>query len=345
MDQVCGARSGVGDATRSSRILESLDEAVDPESVIEVPMDYQSDFINDLEAALRDFAGIPIGGVGAFIKRRETIERAATLHDELHEGHQLFRLSSIDLSEFENALETLLNEDYFKFLVQENLGFCAHVDLALTGDSGGLSLGHYGGLKSVGKSLNWNEEDGKFIEVPAGLQPVVIVDGTIEIIPPKIDEIDINLIGDLLELLNSRINLEIVTADSFQSAALLQRMRRLRNLSGRRVRSGMLSVDASIAPYSEVKQALRDERLLYPNKEKLKKELRELIIDQKAKRVDHPVGGSKDLADSVAGVTYMVIRRNSTKGLKGAGRSILAGIDSEDHNIQSRPKGRGRRLH
>ena len=336
----------VGDATRSSRIIETLSEAVDAESVIEVPVDYLSDFRQDLEAALRDLAGIPIGGVGAFIKRRESIERGAVLHTQLFEGNQLFMVDRVELSGFEHRRAELINEKYLQFLVEASVGFSAHVDLALTADSVGVALGHYGGLKAVGKSTNWDEEDGKYIEVQAGEQPVTIIDGILEIIPPRVDEIDINLIGDLLELLNSRLKLEIVTADSFQSASLLQRMRRLKNLSGRRVRAGILSMDATLAPYSEVKQSLRDERLLYPNVEKAKKELRELILDPKAKKVDHPVDGSKDLSDAMAGVNYIIVRRNSPKGLKGAaGRSVLSGIDAAEETENSRPQGRRRRIH
>lgn len=339
----------VGDATRSSRIIESMEEAVDPESVIEVPVDYKSDFKTDLESALRDLAGIPIGGTGAFIKRRELIEKAAKTHEELFDGRQLFSRSVVDLTNFSGDLIELIDSEYMSNLLASNNPLFAHVDLALTGDSCGLALGHFGGFAAVGKTTNWDEERNCYVESPAGEEPVAIIDGVLEIIPPKVDEIDINIVGDLLEVINSRLLLEIVTADSFQSAAFLQRMRKIRNLRGRRVRSGMLSVDTSIAPYSEVKQALRDSRLIYPNVEKLKKELRELNLDPRAKKVDHPVGGSKDLADAAASVTYLVLRRNSNKTLKGAaGRKILAGLDAPEEAVQeqtSRPTGSGRRLH
>ncbi len=339
----------VGDATRSSRIIESMEDAVDPEAVIEVPVDYKSDFKTDLESALRDLAGIPIGGTGAFIKRRELIETAAKTHEELFDGRQLFSRSMVDLTNFSGDLIELIDSEYMSNLLASNNPLFAHVDLALTGDSCGLALGHFGGFAAVGKTTNWDEERNCYVESPAGEEPVAIIDGVLEIIPPKVDEIDINIVGDLLEVINSRLLLEIVTADSFQSAAFLQRMRKIRNLRGRRVRSGMLSVDTSIAPYSEVKQALRDSRLIYPNVEKLKKELRELNLDPRAKKVDHPVGGSKDLADATASVTYLVLRRNSNKTLKGAaGRKILAGLDAPEEAVQeqsSRPTGSGRRLH
>ena len=337
----------VGDETRGSRIIDRREDAADPESVIEVPVDYRNDFATDLEASIRDLAGIPIGGISAFIKKREAIERGAALHDQLFDGRQLFARPSIDITQFSGRLHSLVDELYLEQLSGQPLKFCASVDLALSGDSAGLAVGHFAGLKSVGRSTNWDEEKRCYVETPAGEAPMVVIDGLLEIVPPAVDEIDISLVGDLLELLNSRLPLEIVTADSFQSAALLQRMRKLRNMLGRRIRAGMLSVDASPAPYSVVKQALRDERLVYPNFSKVKRELRELIRDPKTGRIDHPVEGSKDIADAMAAASYVIVGRNSNRSLKGTiGRKLLAGIDAPDQEIDipNRPRGRGRRI-
>jgi hypothetical protein len=317
----------VGDASRSSRLIDRLEDAIDPESVISVPVEYQSDFRRDLEAALRDLAGIPIGGTHAFIRKRESIETAAALHVAMYDGQQFFIRESVDLSAYEHRLSDVLNPDYFEFIEKDG-GFFIHVDLALSQDCGGLAIGHFGGYSDVGNSVNWDEEESRYVEVAPGKQPVVIIDGLLEIVPPRVDEIDINLIGDLIEIINSRLRLDVVTADSFQSASLLQRMRRLRNIAGKKVRSGILSVDRTIGPYSEVKQALRDERLFYPSVTKVKRELRELVLDEKHLRVDHSVGGSKDLSDAVAGVTYLVVARYSNKDLRASrGRGILSGID------------------
>jgi hypothetical protein len=318
----------VGDASRSSRILDSMEDALDPESVISVPVDYLSDFRRDLEAAIRDLAGIPIGGTGAFIRKRETIETAATRHALLYEGKQLFIHDTVDLSAWQGRLPDLIDMDYFQFMSGLEGGLFIHVDLALSNDSGGLGAGRFAGYEHVGKSIDWDEETDSYREAEPGKRPRVIMDGILEIVPPRVDEIDINLIGDLIEVLNSRVLIEVVTADSFQSAALLQRMRRLRNLAGKRIRSGMLSVDRSIGPYTEVKQALRDERLLYPDVPKLKKELRELVLDQRRLKVDHPVGGSKDVSDVVAGVTYLVNARYSNRDLRKSSARLLSGIDT-----------------
>lgn len=337
----------VGGETRSSRLLDSREDASDPESIIEVPVDYKKEFVNDLEAAIRDLAGIPIGGIGAFIKRRESIELGGVTFERMFDGHQLFTHASIDISQYAGRITQLIDEEYLEQLSEQPLSLYASVDLALTSDSCGLAIGHYAGLKAVGKRTDWDEESKKYVEIPAGEAPCICIDGLLEIVPPTADEIDISLIGDLLELLNSRLTLETVSADSFQSAALLQRMRKLRNRNGRRVRSGMLSVDTSPAPYSEVKQALRDGRLIFPNFPKVKRELRELIRDPKTGKIDHPVEGSKDVADAMAACTYVVCARNSVKSLNGTvGRKLLAGIDApEPEQATIRPRGRGHRVH
>ena len=336
----------VGDETRNSRIIATREEAVDETKVIEVPMDYWREFNADIEASIRDLAGLPVGGVSAFIKRRETIEKAASTHEELHGQKQLFVSDAVDLSAFSSRLESLLNRDYLQELELSQGGYCVSVDLALTGDSCGLAVGHAIGLKAVGKSIVWDEESKRYTERPAGEEPVIAIDGVLEIVPPKADQIDINVIGDLIELLNTHLGIDVVTADSFQSAALLQRMRKLINRKGTPVRANVLSVDTTLAPYMAVKQALRDERMSFPNVSRLKKELRELILDDSRQKIDHPPTGSKDLSDAVAASSYISALRY-TRHVRGAGRAVLAGIDAprkKTRDIQpERPHRRHRR--
>lgn len=312
----------VGDSSRRSRLLKSMEEAVDPAAVLEVPMDYYTDFRRDIEGAIRDLAGIPIGGSASFIKQREHIVAAVKAHEEAFQGKQLFVVNSVDLTGYADRLLDLIDEEYLQLIADPLAQFTAHVDLALTGDSCGLSIGHFGGYRDVGRSMNWDDTEKRYTQVEAGAFPITIIDGVLEVVPPLSDEIDLTFIGDLLEALASRINLTFVTADSFQSAGLLQRMRKLRNVSGRPVKSGILSVDIDISPYAEVKQGLRDSRLILPNVEKLQKELREIMLDPIKKKVDHPVSGSKDLSDAVAGVTYVTMRTNaktrSSRGQKDA---------------------------
>ena len=298
----------VGDESRRSRLLNSKSEAFDPNSIIEVPMDYYDDFRRDIDGAVREIAGIPIGGVGAFIPQRDKIHMASEVHKAAFEEIQLFTENRVDLCDYDGRLEKLINEKYLRHI--DGADLVAHCDLALTGDSAGLCIGHCAGYQYVGDSFNWSQEDGRYVSVPSASYPVIAADGVLEIVPPANDEIDLNLIADLLTLVAARANFVQVTADQYQSASLLQRMRRVKNKYGRRVQAQVLSVDAQPGPYMEVKQALRDDRMLYPDVEKLKRELRMLQFDAKTKKIDHLPNESKDLSDSLAGVTWLVRIRN-----------------------------------
>ncbi|MGA7623195.1 MAG: hypothetical protein WB630_13950 [Candidatus Acidiferrales bacterium] len=53
-------RVEVGDVTRRSRVLDDSEDGINPERVIEVPLDFKEQFDKDPDAAVRDFAGIPV---------------------------------------------------------------------------------------------------------------------------------------------------------------------------------------------------------------------------------------------------------------------------------------------
>ena len=94
------------------------------------------------------------------------------------------------------------------------------------------------------------------------------------------------------------MDLRFVTADSFQSADTLQQLR-LKGFS-----TGRQSVDKDPRPYEILKSTIYDGRLELPQHDTLKRELLALELDPKTGRVDHPVRGSKDCADALAGVVF-----------------------------------------
>ena len=63
----------VGDESRRSRVLSGTEDNVNEDRVIDVPMDYKPEFELDTDAAVRDFAGIPVLAIRPFIVRREKI--------------------------------------------------------------------------------------------------------------------------------------------------------------------------------------------------------------------------------------------------------------------------------
>ncbi len=299
----------VGNEMKSNRILGSIEEAIDKEDVIHPPVDLKEAFEKDLDGSVRDLAGISVGGSSPLIRRREDIRRAVGNHSTMWDGRQLFTRTGIEITAFDGRLWELVNTDYLNDLITRSAGtsFAAALDLGLTGDSAGLAIGHSAGFLQVGKSMVWNEERKIYEMAPSGVYPVVCIDGAIEIIPPVGDEIDLIMAADLLKLIATRLPLEYVTADGFQSAAVLQQIRKATNSTGRRISAWVMSVDTSFAPYANLKRMYADGRLLTPDHMKLQDEVRNLQLDFSAMKVDHPPGGSKDVADAVCAATFTLV--------------------------------------
>jgi len=74
---------------------------------------------------------------------------------------------------------------------------------------------------------------------------------------------------------------------------------------------------------------VKDERLLIPKHEVLAKELREVEKDKEKDKVDHPPSGTKDISDAVAGVVYMLHRKEARYGGRPA-RGATAGATASE---------------
>ena len=90
----------VGDDFKSSRIIQTKDEAKDQEDVIEVPMNYFNVFQRDLDSALRDIGGIVTGTKKPFIPYREAIVKAQESYTELTGGKSLFTREEVVFDSF-----------------------------------------------------------------------------------------------------------------------------------------------------------------------------------------------------------------------------------------------------
>ena len=70
-------------------------------------------------------------------------------------------------------------------------------------------------------------------------------------------------------------------------------------------------MDRTTGAYEFLKSALYDGRVSIPTNGHLMGELLSLEVDAQAGRIDHPPGGSKDLADAIAGVVHgLTMRRD-----------------------------------
>jgi len=176
--------------------------------------------------------------------------------------------------------------------------------LAVTGDSVGITIGHVPQFVTLDRGGGVKE-----------MLPYFKIDGCLEVVAPRNGEVLFWKLRRLLYMVRKHgLNLRWVSFDAFQSVDSIQMLRQ----QGYTV--GLLSVDKETTPYDFLKAAVYDQRIDIPYHAKALKEMRELqMMLQKNKKwkVDHLPTGSKDVADSLAGVVYGLTMRREVWGSFG----------------------------
>ena len=135
-----------------------------------------------------------------------------------------------------------------------------------------------------------------------------------KIIPPPGDEILLSDIRSIVyQFADHGFSVRFVTMDSFQSADALQQFRK------RGIEAEVLSVDKTAEPYDTLKTAMYEGRVRMHQHKWCQRELSQLQRMPKPSgrgyKINHPkVGadgkpGTKDVADSLAGVIYNLTMR------------------------------------
>jgi len=293
-----------GNETTLSRILDPTEveatKAHKPEGtlIIRVPAEFRPDFERNIERAIRDLAGLSTAAVHPFIQRREKI-RDACKPGRTHP----FSTLSYDISKGGGIIWHNLVRVYeeqqggSKFQVIKPIAFPnavrhAHIDLAITKDSAGITVGCVCGWKDVERRT---QEGVPYFE----RAPVYWIDLMLEIVPPIGGEIIIGEIRRLVyELSAHGFTITMVTADQFNSADTRQQFKQ------HGYRSELLSVDVTPEPYEVTKTALYEDRLVMYDYPPVETQLRGLEWDSRRKKVDHGPKGKKDVSDSLAGTVF-----------------------------------------
>jgi len=287
-DRFCGDKFliEVGNELKQSRILVSMEDAMEETDVIEVPVEYRTEFERDMDAALKDLGGIATGTKSPFIPYREAMQLARDKFSALTQDRQLFLHDEIYMPDFEEFSDLVSDEYIEEVLLDKSVVFAAHIDVGLSGDALGLALGHVSGYKNLPSTRFFDNRSNTFVEVTDIIAPIYQIDGALRIKSRAGEEVDLEAVRDLVMYIKSKLRLDWCTMDSYQAPMFYQSFRKAR------IRSGVLSVDTSLAPYTEVKLAVKDERILLPSHPTLAKELREIERDIEKGKVDHPSSGS-----------------------------------------------------
>lgn len=279
------------DAYHDTRVLEDDEKMPAGAWIEEVPIEYLDDFRNKPYDALRDVLGISNNAISPFIKTRHKIIECATASEEM-------------------GLESILVRDHVilgdhgmpqvkggTYCMNPSRPRYVHIDLSRNGDRCGLAMLRFDGMRKVQRKGGVEE-----------LLPVAVVELACSIEPDANNEIDVAEVRAFVKHLKDKYGYPIkgVSYDGVDSRESIQQWRKIG------MRANMISVDRTDVPYKQMRDAMYDLRLIIPNDDVLITEILDLEYDDDKYKVDHPVNGTKDVADAVCGAYTNMLERKST---------------------------------
>lgn len=280
-------RSFFFDTKRKEVIPKLAAGTVQNENMIEVPLAYAAQFEKDPVKALRDLAGIPPASEDPFIPSVHLITLAQESWIDRY-GKAMPMSTSADSPEF---------NDWFK--AGNNLRRAVHIDIAYSskGDALGLAMGHIPELV---------DQDGE-------LKPYIVIDFILRMKAKPGTQNDLARMRQYIYHLKDSLgfNIKTATLDGFNSTDTIQQ------LNKHKISSYQVSVDKSKAPYENLRDAIMEKRIALPKQmvhlnygdtevvDIVYKEISELT--DTGTKIDHPLLGSKDVADGIAGVVDILM--------------------------------------
>ncbi len=256
--------------------------------ILHPPIDMKSDFLADFNVALRDLAGIAVVGAMSFITQ-ESLEKCINksrrnpfYSDILQIGIQ----SNFTIEEYFHIEEV---PDELK-----KTPIYIHLDLSLNTDRSGMSGGGITDRKDI------MDSEGRKISLP-----VLTHMFSIAIEAPRGDKIPYaKIVAFICWLRRKGFNIARISRDQFQSEYLAQQ------LEAEGFTVDKISLDRTPDGYIAFRSVLLEERINLLDNKLLQDELIHLQRDSVTGKVDHPIGGSKDVADSCAGWIWNILQNN-----------------------------------
>lgn len=274
------------DPMRKHIVPDGVTQLIGDDAFLEIPILYQRQFSTNPEKALKDLAGMPPLVNDPFISLINKIE---SCRDRwvLHHGGLPSPITP------EGRIAPW-------FVAKDTLPRVLHIDIAYSakGDALGLAMGH---VKEM-------------VVIDGERKPYIVMDMLMRIKARAGGEIFLADVRQFIYNLKTGLGFKLkkVTMDGFESTDTKQQFER------RRFQTEYVSVDKDILPYHDLREAIYEDRFEFPpylvdvtndngtrRLEILVKELSELM--DTGKKIDHPQNGSKDVADSCAGVVFTLM--------------------------------------
>ncbi len=284
--------------------------------LMDVPEDNKTRFLSDFDIALRDIAGVSIPGTLSFITQ-EVLDKC------IGSNKNPFYNEVLQIGVQDNYT---IEEFFHQEVVDPKLKHCPmfiHLDLSLNTDRTGIS----GVVISGRRDIKVGE---KVVSTPVFTHIF-----SVALEAPRGDKIPYDKITAFIVWLRSqKFNIQKITRDQFQSEYLAQL---LENQGFGAV--DKISLDRTPDGYMALRSILLEQRIDMLNCHELQDELIHLQRDANSGKIDHPVGGKKDEADSFAGSVWSAVLDNP--GLPVPTKKVIRAIgavNSSSRFGQSRSK-------
>lgn len=292
--------------------------------VYDVPIELKNAFETDLLSAIRDHAGLSISHTSRLIWSKKTVvDRMVTPNRFSKE------IFSFDF--FESAksgslgIKDFVTQEYFLEPEEHQMQRYIHIDVALSGDRWGVAAVY-------ATQRRRSMESHTLVTRP---ERIFKVDFAFAIEAIKGQQIPFHTVVDFFcYLRDNHYPIAHVSADSFQSAQLLQELRLLG------YETSIVSVDRTREPYLALKRCLIAGMLDLPQHDILKDEI--LGLEDNGKKVDHSSDTSKDIADGVAGALFTC--REKEQSAVSSAKEYFAQQKNADTRLEQTIKTEARKM-
>ncbi|KKN96894.1 hypothetical protein LCGC14_0165380 [marine sediment metagenome] len=310
-DRYTGAkfRFFVGNKFKDPKILTDDEKSPLGGRTIEIPVEHHRAFEEDPLGASRDIAGIATDKIMPFFPRSAVVDKALNKLPEFSHpfiegmGAVVGKPIRIDLETADQIQDFIDLDRMFTTrnsrTVPRNFPHAPrylHIDLGRTEDALGISMVH----PTRAVSRPDRDKNGDIIR---RTELIIASDFSIQI-KQELTEIDWGKVREFVYWLAGHgFQLEKIGVDSPASPDTIQQLQKA-GFTG----TQYLSVDKKKEPYEVLKTVYNEMRLSHAPNEVLVDELLSLEDDIDAGKVDHPEGGSKDVADSLCGAVYLCVK-------------------------------------
>lgn len=276
----------IGDSSQDPFIIEDEGQlaGIDPDNLIDVPIEYKTEFETDIYNSLRDIAGVSTVSTRRFIKSIAKIDQSLNRENPVTK-----ELITLDFFDAEQQLIKYLKLD--NLLTDKRMRYI-HLDLGLVSDKTGIAATRLDGFTTV---KSYNPNNGR---EEVSREPRFVTEWVMSVKAPVGQEVAIYKLKQfIIDLRVAGYPIGVVSTDGYQSSNLRQDLL----IAG--FDTQLISVDRTKDAYLMLKQAILSDRVSLPIHPLLRKELE--FLNENDKKVDHPEVGSKDLTDAVSGSMFV----------------------------------------